>query len=60
VDGGALPCRLADGIRARRPGLPEEGDETSPWDVTYFVDAANHYLTAYFENRRPSYLTIDG
>jgi hypothetical protein len=41
-------------------GLPEEGDETSPWDVTYFVDAANHYLTAYFENRRPSYLTIDG
>jgi hypothetical protein len=41
-------------------GLPEEGDETRPWDVTYFVDAASHYFTAYFENRRASYLTVDG
>jgi hypothetical protein len=41
-------------------GLPELGDETKPWDVCYFVDAANHYFTAYFEEGRPSYLSIDG
>jgi hypothetical protein len=41
-------------------GLPEGGDESKPWDVSYFVDSANHYFTAYLEGGRPSYLTIDG
>ena len=41
-------------------GLPLSGDESRPWDVCYFVDAANHYFTAYFEDGRPSYLTVDG
>ena len=41
-------------------GLPARGDELEPWDVGYFVDAANHYFTAHFEQGRPSYLTVDG
>ena len=41
-------------------GLPEAGDEARPWDVGYFVDAANHYFTAYFEGGGPSYVTVDG
>jgi hypothetical protein len=41
-------------------GLPEERDETRPWDVGYFVAAANHFFTAHFEDGRPSYLTVDG
>ena len=41
-------------------GLPEDGDEQRPWDVTYFVHPANHYFTAYFENGSASYLTVDG
>jgi hypothetical protein len=41
-------------------GLPEDGDDSRPWDVTYFVDSANHYFAAYFERGRPSYLTVDG
>jgi hypothetical protein len=41
-------------------GLPAHGDETEPWDVGYFVDAASHYFTAHFEQGRPSYLTVDG
>ena len=41
-------------------GLPARGDETEPWDVGYFVDAANHYFTAHFEDGKPSYLTVDG
>ena len=41
-------------------GLPEDGDEMREWDVGYFVDVANHYFTAYFENGRASYLTVDG
>jgi hypothetical protein len=41
-------------------GLPARGDEREPWDVGYFVDAANHYFTAHFEQGRPSYLTVDG
>lgn len=40
--------------------LPENGDAARPWDVCYFVDAANHYFTAYFEAGRASYLTVDG
>ena len=41
-------------------GLPERGDDLRPWDVCYFVDAANHYFTAYFEGGRAAYLTVDG
>jgi hypothetical protein len=41
-------------------GLPEVGDNANPWNVCYFVDAANHYFTAYFEDGRPSYVTVDG
>jgi hypothetical protein len=41
-------------------GLPERGDDSRPWDVCYFVDAANHYFTAYFEGGRASHLTVDG
>jgi hypothetical protein len=41
-------------------GLPEAGDNANPWNVCYFVDAANHYFTAYFEDGRPSYVTVDG
>lgn len=41
-------------------GLPADGDAQNPWDVGYFVDAANHYFTAYFEDGRPSYLSVDG
>ena len=41
-------------------GLPAWGEETEPWDVGYFVDAANHYFTARFEDGKPSYLTVDG
>jgi hypothetical protein len=41
-------------------GLPADGDELGDWDVGYFVDAAAHFFTAYFEQGRPSYLTVDG
>jgi hypothetical protein len=41
-------------------GLPADGDESRPWDVTYFVEAASHYFTAYFEDGVASYLTVDG
>jgi len=41
-------------------GLPTRGDEAEPWDAGYFVDAANHYFTAHFEQGLPSYLTVDG
>jgi len=40
--------------------LPVGADEAQPWDVCYFVDAANHYFSAYFELGRASYLTVDG
>jgi hypothetical protein len=40
--------------------LPENGDPDRPWDVCYFVDAANHHFTACFEAGRPSGLTVDG
>jgi hypothetical protein len=41
-------------------GLPPNGDGEGPWNVCYFVDAANHYFTAYFEDGRAAYLTVDG
>jgi hypothetical protein len=41
-------------------GLPAGGDEREPWDVTYFVDGASHYFTAWFEDGSASYLTVDG
>jgi hypothetical protein len=41
-------------------GLPEDGDDSRPWDVCYFVDSANHYFTAYFDGGKPCYLTVDG
>jgi len=41
-------------------GLPEAGDNAKSWNVYYFVDAANHYFTAYFEGGRASYVTVDG
>ena len=41
-------------------GVPPRRDEAEPWDIGYFVDAANHYFTAHFEGGRPSYLTVDG
>jgi hypothetical protein len=36
-------------------GLPEAGENAKPWNVCYFVDAANHYFTVSFEDGRPSY-----
>ena len=41
-------------------GLSANGDDAQPWDVCYFVDAANHYFTAFFEGGRASYVTVDG
>ena len=40
--------------------LPPGGLDTEPWSVCYFVDAANHYFTAYFDAGTASYSTIDG
>jgi hypothetical protein len=40
--------------------VPPDGNPSQPWSVTYFVDAANHYFTAFLEDGRPSYMTVDG
>ena len=56
----AFPRAWRDDFLLVGLGLPARGDESEPWDVGYFVDAANHYFTAYFEDGRPSYLTVDG
>ena len=55
-----FPAHWRDAFVLVGLGLPEDGDERRPWDVTYFVGAANHYFTAYFENGVASYLTVDG
>ena len=55
-----FPSAWRDDFALTGPGLPARGDEREPWDVGYFVDAANHYFTAHFEQGRPSYLTVDG
>ena len=41
-------------------GVPADGDDAAAWDACYFVAAANHYFTAYFEDGRPAHLTVDG
>ena len=56
----AFPRGWRDEFSLSGLGLPPRGDETEPWDVGYFVDAANHYFTAHFEGGRASYLTVDG
>ena len=58
--GKALPSDWRTDFALVGLGLPSDGDETQPWDVCYFVDAANHYFTAHFEDGRASYLTVDG
>jgi hypothetical protein len=58
--GKAFPAAWRDEFSLVGLGLPEGGDPTSPWDVCYFVDAANHYFTAYFEDGQASYATVDG
>jgi hypothetical protein len=40
--------------------LPASDDETRPWSACYFVPAANHYFTAFFEHGRASHATVDG
>jgi hypothetical protein len=55
-----FPAAWRDDFSLVGLGLPARGDEQEPWDVGYFVDAANHYFTAHFEQGRPSYLTVDG
>jgi hypothetical protein len=52
--GMPLPSRWREAFALVGLGLPEEGDETRPWDVGYFVAAPNHYFTAHFEDGRPS------
>jgi hypothetical protein len=56
----AFPSHWREDFSLVGLGLPVGGDELRPWDVTYFVEAANHYFTAYFENGTATYLTIDG
>jgi hypothetical protein len=58
--GKAFPSEWRDEFSLVGLGLPAEGDMMRPWDVCYFVDAANHYFTAYFEGGTASYLTVDG
>ena len=55
-----FPAEWRDDFTLTGLGLPARGDEREPWDVGYFVDAANHYFTAHFEQGRPRYLTVDG
>jgi hypothetical protein len=55
-----FPAAWRDEFTLTGLGLPARGDEREPWDVGYFVDAANHYFTAHAEQGRPSYLTVDG
>jgi len=40
--------------------IPKDGNENNEWSVSYYVDAANHYFTARFENGEPKYNEIDG
>jgi hypothetical protein len=56
----ALSRRLGDKFSLVGLGLPAGGDEASPWDVCYFVAAAGHYFTAFFEDGRAASLTVDG
>jgi hypothetical protein len=56
----AFPSHWREDFSLVGLGLPVGGDEMRPWDVTYFVEAANHYFTASFENGTATHLTIDG
>jgi len=58
--GRPFPHEWRDDFSLVGLGLPPRGDPSAEWEVTYFVDAANHYFTAYFEDGRASYLTVDG
>ena len=40
--------------------VPPQGDTSQPWEVTYFVEPANHYFTAEFESDRVVRVTVDG
>ena len=40
--------------------VPPQGDASQPWEVTYFVEPANHYFTAEFESDRVVRVVIDG
>jgi len=41
-------------------GIPKDANKDNNWHVCYFVDSANHYFTAQFENGEPKYNAIDG
>lgn len=41
-------------------GLPADGNEAAPWDVTYFVEAASHYFTVPFVDGRAQAPVVDG
>jgi len=58
--GRPLPEAWKDDFALVGLGLPEGGDEAAAWDVCYFVDAASHYFTAYFEAGVPTSVTVDG
>ena len=40
--------------------IPKDADTNNAWNVCYFVDSANHYFTAQFENGIAKYNEIDG
>ena len=40
--------------------IPKDASPNNKWAVCYFVDDANHYFTAQFENGRPKSNEIDG
>ncbi|UCD89059.1 MAG: hypothetical protein JSW04_11525 [Desulfobacterales bacterium] len=40
--------------------IPKDANIKNKWSVCYFVDAANHYFTANFENGSPKLNIIDG
>ncbi|NNK75894.1 MAG: hypothetical protein HKP42_07505 [Maribacter sp.] len=40
--------------------IPRDADPKNNWSVCYFVDKANHYFTAQFENGVPKFNEIDG
>jgi len=41
-------------------GIPKDANLKNNWSIGYFVDKANHYFTAQFENGIPKYNEIDG
>jgi hypothetical protein len=55
-----MPANWRDSFELDGLSLPRHGDPSNAWEVCYFVDLANHWFTAVFENGAVTDVRIDG